>query len=63
MRLSMKDVPIRVAVAPTSPSPVRLRIAGLSFGLGTGEAIRLATELADAVEKTRQEQSRGHEGE
>ncbi|MCB0924859.1 MAG: hypothetical protein KDB50_10025 [Mycobacterium sp.] len=62
MRLSMKDVPVRVAVAPTSPCPVRLRIAGLSFGLGTGEAINLARQLADAVEKARQ-QPRGDSNE
>lgn len=56
MRVSMKDVPVRVAVAPTSPSPIRLRLAGLTFGLTPGEAIRLATELADAVETTKKQQ-------
>lgn len=55
MRLSMKEVPVRVAVAPTSPSPIRLRLAGLIFGLTPGEAIHLATELADAVETTKKQ--------
>ena len=58
MRITQKDVPYRVAVAPASPCPVRLRLAGLTFGLTPGEAIRIANELADAVETVSK-----HEGE
>lgn len=50
MRVSQKDVPFKVATAPNTPHSIRLRLAGLTFGLTPGEAIRLANELADAIE-------------
>ena len=50
MRISQKDLPFRVTIAPGSPCPVRLRLAGLILGITPGEAIRIANDLADAVE-------------
>lgn len=54
MRLNLRDVPFTVHTAPGTPHPVRLKIAGLVFGLFVPEAIRLANELVDAAENLNQ---------
>lgn len=48
-RLSAKDLPIKVAAAPLTSRPIRVRTAGLVFAFTTPEAIELAHALADAV--------------
>lgn len=49
MRLSGRDIQPDVKTAPGTVRPIRLRAAGLVFGLGAAEALDLANQLADAV--------------
>ena len=52
MRLCGRDVPAGVGVAPAgSPRPVRLRFGGNTYALTTGEAVELATRIADIVQQ------------
>lgn len=54
MRLNHKDLPFRVRAAAEAPHPIRMQIAGLTFGLTAAEAIRLATLLADTVAEVKE---------
>ena len=49
MRLSGRDIQPDVKVSPGTVRPIRLRAAGLVFGMERAEALDLATQLADAV--------------
>ena len=51
MRLSGRDTQPDIRVAPGTVRPIRLRVAGLVFGLNTSEALDLATRLADAADQ------------
>ncbi|WP_418601576.1 hypothetical protein [Mycolicibacterium sp. SCSIO 43805] len=51
MRLSGRDIQPDVKVSPDTVRPIRLRAAGLVFGMNTAEAMHLATQLADAVDE------------
>ena len=53
MRLSARDLEARVVTVPGTIRPVRLSFGGFSFRLDPGEAIGLATQLADAVDEIR----------
>lgn len=52
MRLCGKDVGAAVGAAPGSNRPVRLRIGGNTYAMTTGEAVELATLIADVIERT-----------
>ncbi len=53
MRLSARDVDVRVTATPDTIRPIRLRAAGLVFALDPSEALTLANQLADAVDEIR----------
>lgn len=54
MRVNLRNLSFAVNAAPGTPHPIRLKIAGLVFGLYGNEALRLANELVDAVENLNQ---------
>ena len=51
MRLSGRDIQPDVKVSPGTVRPIRLRTAGLVFGLNPAEALHLASQLANAVDE------------
>jgi hypothetical protein len=51
MRLSGRDIQPDVKVSPGTVRPIRLRAAGLVFGMNRAEALHLADQLADAVDE------------
>lgn len=59
MRLSSRDVNPTVVVLHESGRPIRLRTGGITFAMDTGEALDLATQLADAVTRIN-EQRKNH---
>jgi len=51
MRLSGKDVIMKVNVVRHIPMPIQIRGGGMSFMMTADEAIELASQLADAVDE------------
>jgi hypothetical protein len=49
MRLSVRDLPFKVAASPGSARPVRPRLGGLMYCMSATETLELANQLADVV--------------
>lgn len=55
MRRNAQNLDPLVAGAPGTVRPIRMRLGGLVYSMEPEEAIELATQLADAVQRIKEE--------